>query len=247
MKTLLATTILFATSAISAISQTTNPTNDAGDKDAVAVVLGKEIKNEEKERLSGLIFGALLDQYAKENKIEPTEDEIKVFLDKQEETSMNSLLESERETTRLVKELKSHSLTVEQRKEKQSQLEMAEETLMTQRETREGAKRMEKQLRPMLRNMAIQQVRRWKINQALFKQYGGRVIFQQAGAEPLDAYRGFLTDQQKKGAFRIMDKAAEASFWKYFTNDAMHTFLGKDEGAKVMEKPFWLMEKPITE
>ena len=247
MKKLLATTILFATSAISAISQTTNPTNDAGDKDAVAVVLGKEIKTEEKGRLSGLIFGALLDQYAKENKIEPTEDEIKVFLDKQEEMSMNSLLESEREKSRLVKELKSQSLTVEQRKEKQSELEMAEEALRTQRETREGAQQMEKQLQPMLRKMALQQVRTWKINQALFKKYGGRVIFQQAGVEPLDAYREFLEDQQKKGAFRIMDKAAEASFWKYFTNDAMHTFLSKDEGEKMMEKPFWLMEKPITE
>ena len=247
MKKLLATTILFATSAISAISQTTNPTNDAGDKDAVAVVLGEEIKTEEKGRLSGLIFGALLDQYAKENKIEPTEDEIKVFLDKQEEMSMNSLLKSEREKSRLVEELKSQSLTVEQRKEKQSELEMAEEVLRTQRETREGAKQMEKQLQPMLRKMALQQVRTWKINQALFKKYGGRVIFQQAGVEPLDAYREFLEDQQKKGAFKIMDKAVEASFWKYFTNDAMHTFLSKDEGEKMMEKPFWLMEKPITE
>lgn len=247
MKKLLKIFILLATSVISAVSQTTNSTNGGGDNQTIAVVLGKEIKIEEKDRLNGLIFGTLMDQYAKENKIELTEEEIQVLLDKQEEMSKRSLVESEQERVRLVEELKSKTLTEEQRKEKQSELEMAEETLKTQRETREGAKQMEKQLRPMLRSMALQQVRTWKINQALFKKYGGRVIFQQAGVEPLDAYRDFLTDQQKKGAFRIMDKAAEASFWKYFTNDAMHTFLSKDEGAKMMEKPFWIMEKPITE
>lgn len=247
MRNLLTIAILLAICAISAVSQTTNPTNGGGDKETIAVVLGKEIKIGEKDRLNGLIFGALLDQYAKENKIEPAEEEIRVFLDKQEEMSKRSLVESEQERVRLVEELKSKTLTEEQRKEKQSALELTESILKTQRESREEAKGVEQQLRPMLRDMAIQWVRTWKINQSLFKKYGGRVIFQQAGVEPLDAYRDFLTEQQKKGAFRIMDEAAEVSFWKYFTDDTMHTFFGKDEGARLMEKPFWLMEKPLTE
>lgn len=247
MKNLLTIGLLLATCAISAVSQTTKPNDGGGDKETIAVVLGQEIKIEEKDRLNGRIFGALLDQYAKENKIEPTEEEIRVFLDKQEEKFKRSLVESEQERVRLVEELKSKTLTEEQRKEKQSALELTESILKTRQEAREEAKGMEQQLRPMLRNMAIQWVRTWKINQSLFKKYGGRVIFQQAGVEPLDAYREFLTEQKKKGAFRIMDEAAEALFWKYFTDDTMHTFFSKEEGARLMETPFWRMEKPITE
>ncbi|MES2476903.1 MAG: hypothetical protein V4640_14060 [Verrucomicrobiota bacterium] len=242
MKKLLAVVVLSTLGFIAGISQTTNPSG--GDSETIAVVLGKEIQVEEKERLSGLVFGALLDQYAKDNQIEPTEAEIQVFLEKQEELSLSLLRESEVEHSRLVEALKSPALSVEQRKELQTQLAGADRTLGNQREARDGAKEVEKELRPLLHQRAAQQVRAWKIHQALFKQYGGRVIFQQAGVEPLDAYRDFLKDQQKKGAFRILDAAAEASFWKYFTDDSMHTFFSKEEGAKMMETPFWLMEKP---
>ena len=71
--------------------------------------------------------------------------------------------------------------------------------------------------------------------------------FQQAGLEPLDAYREFLKEQERKGAFQILNKVYEAAFWKYFINDAMHGFYSKDEGAKVMKTPWWLLDKPIDE
>ena len=48
---------------------------------------------------------------------------------------------------------------------------------------------------------AMSFVRSWKINQALYRKYGGRVAFQQAGAEPVDAYRDFLKEQETKGQF----------------------------------------------
>ena len=70
------------------------------------------------------------------------------------------------------------------------------------------------------------------------------MIFQQAGAEPLDAYRDFLKEQEKNGAFKIMDKTDESEFWKYFTNDAMHKFYSKDEGAKFINTPWWMMKNP---
>jgi hypothetical protein len=62
------------------------------------------------------------------------------------------------------------------------------------------SKGMEDQMRLMKRQIAQQFVKSWKINKALYAQYGGRVIFQQAGVEPLDAYRDFLKEQEKKGA-----------------------------------------------
>jgi hypothetical protein len=89
------------------------------------------------------------------------------------------------------------------------------------REMEERSKGMEEKLRPVKRKSARMFVKRWMVNKALFAKYGGRVIFQQAGAEPLDAYRDFLKEQEKYGAFQILDKQYQAPFWRYFTNDAM--------------------------
>ena len=99
----------------------------------------------------------------------------------------------------------------------------------------------------MKRQMARSFVKSWKINKALYEKYGGRVIFQQAGPEPLDAYRDFLKEQEKKGAFQIRDKQYEPEFWRYFTNDAMHTFYDKDDGTKFINTPWWLMDESLEE
>jgi hypothetical protein len=109
------------------------------------------------------------------------------------------------------------------------------------------SKGMEDQMRLMKRQIAQQFVKSWKINKALYAQYGGRVIFQQAGVEPLDAYRDFLKEQEKKGAFQIIDKQYEPEFWRYFTNDAMHRFCDKNEGAKFINTPWWMMEETPEE
>ena len=35
-------------------------------------------------------------------------------------------------------------------------------------------------------------IEQWKASQSLYKKYGGRVVFQQTGPEPLDAYHEYL-------------------------------------------------------
>jgi hypothetical protein len=143
----------------------------------------------------------------------------------------------------LIKELKSPFLNNRERKEKESHLQNVESILKTNREMKEQSKGMEEQMRPMKRQMARHFVKAWKINKALYSKYGGRVIFQQAGVEPLDAYWEFLNEQERAGAFRILDKQYEPSFWKYFTDDGMHTFYSKGDGAKFINTPWWLMEE----
>lgn len=82
-------------------------------------------------------------------------------------------------------------------------------------------------------------IRQWKINGALYRQYGGRVIFQQGGPEPLDAYRQFLEQAQARGEFVIVDKSLEAGFWAYFRNDAIHTFMSERAAASAFRTPPW--------
>ena len=89
--------------------------------------------------------------------------------------------------------------------------------------------------------MAAAFIRQWKINRALYQQYGGRIIFQQGGPEPLDAYRKFLEEQRAHGDFVIVNKELERAFWRYYLNDAMHTFYpaGSKDEAQAFETPPW--------
>lgn len=230
-----------------AMSQTNQPKVVTTNNDAIAVVLGKTISIKDKDKLNGLIFGTLLEQYAKENKIEPTETELDTFVKKTEEMRKQQQIKFEKDRKKLAAELKSTSLTEKERKEKTARLQTLENRLKSTKEAEDNTKGMEGKMRTMRRNMAHHFVKTWKINKSLYEKYGGRVIFQQAGPEPLDAYREFLKEQEMKGAFQILNKEYEAVFWKYFINDAMHGFYSKDEGAKMMKTPWWLLNKPIDE
>lgn len=101
--------------------------------------------------------------------------------------------------------------------------------------TKEEARQVEAMRREMARSLISQ----WKLNRALYQQYGGRIIFQQLGPEPLDAYRHYLEKRQAEGDFAIHEKVFEESFWGYFTNDSIHSFY--DAGSKIgaFDSPPW--------
>lgn len=93
----------------------------------------------------------------------------------------------------------------------------------------------------MRRSIAQSIIRQWKINRSLHDRYGGRIIYQQLGPEPLDAYRLFLEQRQAQDAFAIHDPALEKGFWDYFTNDALHDFMepGSADEARAFKVPPW--------
>jgi hypothetical protein len=93
----------------------------------------------------------------------------------------------------------------------------------------------------MRRQMGEAMIRQWKINRALYDQYGGRIIYQQLGPEPLDAYREFLEEQRSAGAFEILDPDLEAAFWRYFTDERIHDFMepGSADAERAFSTPPW--------
>ncbi len=84
----------------------------------------------------------------------------------------------------------------------------------------------------------------WKVNRALYEQYAGRIIFQQGGPEPLDAYRKFLEECAARGDFKIVNKDLEAGFWRYYRDESIHDFFkpGSAEEAKAFADPPWLAD-----
>ncbi|MBM3810966.1 MAG: hypothetical protein FJW20_04965 [Acidimicrobiia bacterium] len=89
--------------------------------------------------------------------------------------------------------------------------------------------------------MAEQWVSPWKFFRVLHRAYGGRVIFQQAGPEPLDAMTKLLREQEKRGTFAIYHLELHRQFWAYYTTMG-HTFM--PDGAKFLETPWWLQPQP---
>jgi heat shock protein HslJ len=95
------------------------------------------------------------------------------------------------------------------------------------------------QVADMRRQMGYSMIRQWKLNGEIYRQYGGRVIYQQFGPEPLDAYRQYLEERQAAGDFTIHDKAFEAEFWRYFRDDSMHEFFKPGTEAAAFRATPW--------
>lgn len=210
----------------------------------IAMVLGQDITAADKDELNGRIFSALLEKFAQENIVEPTDAELDAFVAKSEEQDKQQLAEFEADQKRLQQELQNPELSTQERQEKQSELETTTNILESLHGMDHYGQEHQDESRQFQRELAQQFVMSWKINRSLFQKYGGRVIFQQAGPEPLDAYRDFLKEQEKHGAFRINDATCAAGFWNYFTNDTLHTFFSREEGARCINTPWWLMDPP---
>jgi hypothetical protein len=87
--------------------------------------------------------------------------------------------------------------------------------------------------------MAASLIRQWKINKSLYGQYGGRIIYQQLGPEPLDAIRQFLEQRRSAGAFAIHDQELADDFWNYFTDKSIHDFMEPGSAAEAFDTPPW--------
>ncbi len=218
----------------------------------VARVLGKSITLGEQDQLNGIIFGRLIEAYAKEHQIAATKEEVDAFVAKSREQKQESHKEWEQERARVLQALKEESLSKSDEEALKSKLEMYDGFLNVDSEMESFDKQHPGETRKMEEDIAKQFIYAWKLNLKLYEQYGGRVIFQQAGVEPLDAYRLFLRARQEAGDFQILDETQASSFWNYFTNDLMHTFYSKEDSDKFMKTPWWLMspsegdQDPIT-
>ena len=89
--------------------------------------------------------------------------------------------------------------------------------------------------------VAAMTVSGWKFNQALYRKYGGRVVFQQVGLEPIDAHKAFMQELETSGAYKILDPAYQDVFKEtneYF--DKKFEYADQAEIDKYFASPWWL-------
>jgi hypothetical protein len=156
------------------------------------------------QRLESLIYEVWQNQLLDEMKMQPTADEINVYI--------NFFL--------------SQPLTPEDQKREEKELQANPNYKELKKES------FERTAPPM--------VKAWKFNKALYVKYGGRVIFQQAGYEPIDAYKQFLEEHQKNKSYEILDPAYKNIFSKMNDYFAMpHQYMKKEDADQYFEKSWW--------
>ena len=203
--------------------------------------LGTVIHTQDAEELRYVILKRLTDRYANEKGITVTQAEKAAYVKRVQEVVQNDRERQLARRNELSRKLAAGGLPEAERKALESELDTTNNTLAALGERGSGAPAPEEV--KAREEIAAAFIRQWKINRALYQQYGGRIIFQQGGPEPLDAYRRFLEEARSHGDFEIADKDLEAGFWRYYLNDAIHSFYVVDskEEAQALGTPPWLM------
>jgi hypothetical protein len=88
---------------------------------------------------------------------------------------------------------------------------------------------------PLDLEFATHWIQRWKRDVSLHREFGGRVIFQQFGVEPVDAWRKVLEQYESKQAFVFRDPALRACVYQYFENQFSE--IGPEETKKFLARP----------
>jgi len=211
------------------------------DAPLTARVLGVEIHTSDPEEMRYWILRKLTDRYATEKGIEVTQGEIGAYIDGMARIAEEDRRQREAHREEIEGRLASPGLGDADRQALSSELDSLDQLQRELDGMSGGDDEDAEETRQARRTVAAAFIRQWKVNQALYQQYGGRIIVQQGGPEPLDAYRTFLADEQRKEAFEILDKSLEVAFWRYYLTDSMHSFYppGSKEELQALETPWW--------
>jgi len=191
------------------------------------------------ERLRARVWKAVFEDYARRRNIAPTEAEIAAHIEGHARLKARSDAERIQQRAALAEELKLPTLTEQRRQAARQHLDtldrLAEFDKKRAQEPRDPAHR--KMQHQAERRVAEVWVRQWKLNQALYREFGGRIIFQQAGWEPIDAYRKLLEQCEANRTLVIHDPASRTAVYRYFE----HRFVYADEKKArfYFEKPYW--------
>ena len=202
------------------------------------VALGAVVRTADAEELRFYVLRALTDRYAAQKGITVSRAEIDRY---ERHVAAFMKADAAKRAARLAaieRELQDRSLAPDRR----PALEAEAKTLRELRasEAREAAGAATAEDKAARDTIAEAFIRQWKINRALYAAYGGRVIFQQGGPEPLDAYRKFLEAAQARGDFVIADPALADGFWRYYRDTSRHTFLPSGTASdRAINNPPW--------
>ena len=193
--------------------------------------------------LEGLMWRSLSDHFLSEQGIKPIQDEIEAFVSFLKVQDSVQLDKFQKERREILEKLKAPNLKEGEKNSLSKQLEIFDTAIQQELEIKEENKKIpnyDQIQEKSWRNIASITITEWKFNKALYEKYGGRVIFQQAGLEPIDAYKQFLMAQRNKKTYEILDSSFIHVFGgleKYFEME--HTYVEEKDAMDYFLNPWW--------
>jgi hypothetical protein len=193
------------------------------------------------DELREIALRELMDRYARENKVIVSKEEISAYREFMKKLAEQDFNEKSAERDKLKARLSGGDLNAAEREKTVAELAELEQFLAATA-PKDSVSDEEKSAMAEIAGAMILQ---WKVNRLLHQEFGGRIIYQQGGPEPLDAYRRLLESAQKRGDLTITGESIEQQFWQYFRDDTRHDFYGagSPQEAQAFSKPPWAAEK----
>lgn len=191
------------------------------------------------ETLRVRVWRYVFEEYARARNIEATPAEINAQI--AGHRRLRARLDVERVAQResLAKELAAPTFDEKRRRQAQEHLDTLDRLAAFEaeraKELRDPARRAIAEQSE--RNVARIWVHAWKVNQALLREFGGRIIFQQAGWEPIDAYRKLLERSEASRDFVVHDPKLRAAVYAYF--EYRFVYADEQKARFYFEKPYW--------
>ncbi len=212
------------------------------------------LKSKSLERLKDIIWIEALEHKFGEAALKPTEEEITLYSKAFKGSLEKSHKENKKNAAKIKEALAGDQYGADNELRLRNLLASIETSIVFYEEREKYNKDMPPEFHTMVaeaqRGIAESMVRDWKINQALYQEYGGRIVFQQGGLEPVDAYGAFMGYIRGEGALVITDAAYSDVFKEMdLYISAPHNALPESEAEiyqNYFSTPQWQFEQKIT-
>lgn len=178
-------------------------------------------------------------RFLAEMKLTPTDQEIDAYIEAQNRMMAAGAAKQAHEREQLEQKLSQPDLAPDQREMIEKDIAAMDE--LAQMFERPAAGDASDEDKAAERSVATMMVANWNFNQGLYQKYGGRVIFQQAGMEPIDGHKAFLEALKASGEYSIIDPAYQDVFKESdeYLNKKFD-LVDKAEADEYFASPWWL-------
>lgn len=201
------------------------------------------LREQRRQALEGKVWTLLSEAFLKEVGMQPTAAEVESLARYLGAVSDKQSKMMAEHRVKLEAEMRAPGTSADRRRELSERIQQIGKTQGTlEQHARQGAAdpAVAKMMQESRRQVAEHSVRQWKLNKALYERYGGRVIFQQAGLEPLDAMQAFLDESRKQKRYEILDPAYADIFAELRRYAAQkHTEMPRSEADFYFAQPWW--------
>jgi len=162
------------------------------------------------DELAARIEREVSEDYLEQNHLKATDQEIHEFQQFQERSMARDRIRRQKELAELDKELQDANLSPKER-------EQAEKTRARLIKSAARDKKLAEAgsvTAAEWREIAGPWIEGWKINQSIYKKYGGAVDMTKFGPNPVEARKRLLEDYQKQGKILIHDVNLRREFWE---------------------------------